>query len=217
MKIVGIVVACLVVSLPAVAADFSTGMQLGQTGGVGGQVQFAVDDFAQNFPASLRWSASYARRDPGDPLGARRVFINDNTNGTPDESGRLWQFGMDFVFPVKKFGGQPLDLYFGPRYARFTGEFDFIGGNEIFEITNRSWGWGLGLESRFAMSRRASLLVSAGMEGYLDDAISGHDTTYSPDDDPVNGRNDYTFDDADEVINQPKWEPRLLIGVTWGL
>jgi hypothetical protein len=217
MKILGIAVAALIVSLPAAAADFSTGLQVGQVGGKGGQVQIAIDEFAQNFPASLRWTAGYARRDPGDPLGARRVFINDNTNGTPDEQGSLWQFGMDFVIPVRTVKGQPLDVYFGPRYSRFLATFDFIGGNEIFDITSRQWGWGFGLESRFAMGDRAALLLSAGVETYLDAEISGHDTAYSPDDEPVNGRNDYTFDDADEVIDQPQWEPRLLIGVTWGL
>lgn len=37
------------------------------------------------------------------------MFIDDNTNGTPGESGELWQFGLDFVMPVKRFGGHPLD------------------------------------------------------------------------------------------------------------
>ena len=217
MKILWMIAACTLLSLPVAAADFTTGLQLGQNAGLGGQLQLGVEEFAQNLPASLRLTAGYARRDPGDPPAARSIFINDNTNGTPDESGSLWLMGLDVVVPVQKIGTQPLNLFFGPRYSRFTGEFEFIGGNEIFEITTREWGWGLGLESRFAMGERAALLVSGGVDYYLDAKISGHDTTYDPDGIDVNSRNDYTFDDAKDAINTTGWEPRLLLGVTWRL
>ena len=162
-------------------------------------------------------TGAYAGLDPGDPYAARRIFINDNTNGTPEESGSLWQFGLDVVIPVRHFAGQPVNLFFGPRHARFTGNYEFIGGNEIFEIVNRQWGWGIGLESRFEMGSRAGLLISAGLDGYKASEISGHDTSYDPDGIDVNPRDDYTFDDADEAVNRPDWEPRLLLGVTWRL
>lgn len=217
MKTCMILVACLALSVPVVAADFETGLQIGHVAGLGGQVQFGVGDFARNLPASLRVTAAYAGIDPGDPEAARRVFINDNTNGTPDESGKLWQFGMDFVIPVRHIGGQPINLFLGPRHSRYTGNFEFIGGNEIFEVVNRQWGWGFGLESRFEMGSRAGLLISAGMDAYKSSEITGHDTTYDPDGTDINGRDGYTFDDADEAINRPSFEPRLLLGVSWRL
>ena len=217
MKTTLIIMACLALSTSAIAADYEPGLQLGFTGGMGGQIQLGVADFAKNLPASLRVTAAYAAVDPGDPLAARRIFINDNTNGTPEESGSQWQFGMDFVIPVKHIGGQQVNLFLGPRYTRFTGNFEFIGGNEIFEITNREWGWGVGLESRFEMGSRAGLLISAGLEAYKAAEISGHDTTYDPDGTSVNGRDDYTFEEADDAINRPSLEPRLLIGLSWKL
>jgi len=45
--------------------------------------------------------------------------------------------------------------------------------------------------------------------------MHGHDTTYYSDGETVNGREDYTYDDADEAINQPKVVPNISIGINY--
>ena len=72
-----------------------------------------------------------------------------------------------------------------------------------------------GLESAFAISPKFDLMVNAGVD-YLPAAeLKGHDTSYSPDGETGNERDDYTYDDADKAINQPEFEMRLLIGLKY--
>ena len=97
----------------------------------------------------------------------------------------------------------------------FTGNFVFIGGNEDCDITSNQWGLGLGLKAYFEMSNRFDFVTSVGFDYFFSNTLSGHDTEYSPDGENVNGRNDYTFDDADDAINQPKLQPRLMVGVNY--
>jgi hypothetical protein len=110
-------------------------------------------------------------------------------------------------------GGLLLGYSGGPRYAMFTGNFNFIGGNEDFDITSRQWGFGIGLEGDFAMGPRTDFVILGGVEWFADGDLEGHDTVYAPDGETVNGRADYTFDDADAAVNQPQFEFRLMLGI----
>ena len=47
--------------------------------------------------------------------------------------------------------------------------------------------------------------------------MTGHDTTYSPDGTNINPRHNYTYDDADEAINNPKFEINGLIGLNYNI
>ncbi len=47
--------------------------------------------------------------------------------------------------------------------------------------------------------------------------LQGHDTAYDPNSTTGLERNDYTYEDADNAINQPKLELRFMIGVAYGL
>ena len=132
MRTLWTIMVCLLSTLPATAAEFTAGFELGHAAGTGGQLQLGVADFAVGFPGALRVSGSFAARDAGDPLAARHVFINDNTNGTPDETAAISVFSLDLVLPFTTFAGRPVQLYGGPRHARFKGTYEFIGGNEIF-------------------------------------------------------------------------------------
>ena len=82
-------------------------------------------------------------------------------------------------------------------------------------MTTNQWGAGLGLESRFAMSSRTDFVMSCGFDYFAKGTLSGHDTAYAPDGDPVNGREDYVYEDADEVINQPEFVLRAMLGVNY--
>ena len=111
----------LAVAVTAQAADLHSSFMLGHDGGPSGQINVAVSDFARNFPLGARFSLGYTSVDPGSPLDARRIFINDATNGTPEESGRYWAFSFDLVYALSSLGNQQIYLYGGPRHARFRG------------------------------------------------------------------------------------------------
>jgi hypothetical protein len=146
---------------------------------------------------------------------ARRIFINDATNGTPTESGSMVAFGLDLVYPLKASQRSGLYAFAGPRYGSFTGNFKFVGGNEDFDITSNGWGAGLGLEGRFQMGMATQFVIGGGGDYFPDSTLSGHDTAYAPDGEIINGRGDYTYGAADEAVNQPKWEWRLTLGVNY--
>ena len=112
----------------------------------------------------------------------------------------------------------------GPRYSSYTANFKYIGGNEDFDATSKQFGVGLGTESRFTISDKLKLIAAAGLDYFCSNTLKGHDTSYSPDEDNINPRNDnqnndteFTFDDANEAIKQPNFMPRVLLGVIYKL
>ena len=189
----------------------------GYAGGPGAYLGVTFRDFAERLPLGLRLGIGYSGTDPGDPWAARRVFINGNENGTPSESGRRWDYRLDGVWRTHWGPFDRLDLVGGPRLSRFDAEFDFVGGNEFFDVVSTQWGLGVGAEATYRMSERLDLVVASGLDYYVDATISGHDTSYSPDGDAVSPVGDYSWRDADDAIHQPKLAPRLLLGVQWGL
>jgi hypothetical protein len=198
------------------AADFSSNLLFGYHAGIGFQLGGKVSDFAQGFPLDMQFSVGYRSRDAGNAADARKIFINDATNGDPEKSGQMWDFRLDFFYKVNWLSLDRGYIYFGPRYSAFTGNYKFIGGNEDFDITSNQWGLGLGLETYFPMSDRFDFIVSGGVDYYFSSTLSGHDTSYSPDGEDVNPRQDFTYDDAKKAVNQPELEFRIMIGVGYG-
>ncbi len=188
---------------------------LGYYGGAGFHASGTVTDLARGLPVDIRFGIGRAGVEPGKALDARRVFINDATNGVPEEAGRLWDFRLDVLYPVRLWDGDRSFVFVGPRHSRFTANFNFVGGNEDFDVISRQWGFGAGMETSFPVSRRVELVVSAGADYFVSSTLSGHDTSYSPDGDDANARDGYGYDDADDSINQPKVEPRLMTGVSY--
>jgi hypothetical protein len=194
----------------------SGGLAIGYDVGLPLQGYVQIDGLATDLPVSFRLSISHTfLLDPGIPLDARHVFINENDNGVPSKSASRWAFGFDMTHPVQILSLKRASLYGGVRYSRFSGTFDFIGGNEFFDVNANQFGIAGGLESFFRMSPRVDLLFSAGLEYYFPATLEGHDAAYSPDGTAVNQRQDYTYDDADNAINQPKLQPKLLIGINY--
>ena len=202
-------------ALPLFSAEFSGDFMAGYKGGLGFQGNIMIARFAKGFPLNLQLGVAYASFDPGNALDARRIFINDATNGDPEKSGWNWDIGLDFLYRVDWLSMEQAFLYAGPRYSSFTGNFVFIGGNEDFDITSTQWGFGAGVKAYFAMNNKFSFVTAAGFDYYFSGDLSGHDTTYNPDGENVNPRNDYSYDDADQAINQPKFELRAMIGINY--
>lgn len=202
-------------SLPdsAVAGDFLSGLSAGTSGGLGIQASGTLANFTRDLPLSIRVGVGYHTGNAGDPYAARRVFINDNTNGTPEDSAHQWQFRLDLLYPVFKLHTQEIFLFGGPRYARYTANFNYVGGNENFDVTAKPWGVGLGLETRFAINDKTSFLLQFGLDYYQEVELAGHDTAYTPDGDHINPRDGYDYSDADDAVDQPALEILAMMGV----
>ncbi|MGA8264040.1 MAG: hypothetical protein WB779_06340 [Ignavibacteriaceae bacterium] len=191
------------------------GISVGYTEGFGLQGNLMISNFAQDFPLSARLAMGYTSFDPGNAWAARKIFINDATTGVPQKNGTDWNFRMDLLYQVHFLSLKRFYIFGGPRYSTFSGEFDFIDGNEFFKITSNQWGVGLGAESYFAIVQSLDLALSTGFDYYLDSTIEGHDTAYNPDGTSVNSRNGYTYSNADQAINQPKIMLRVLLGFNY--
>ena len=204
-----------VLSLPAVGHEFSSGLLLGHSGGPGFQVYGMVSELAHGFPFKLRFGLEYVTSNPGNAPDARRIFINNATNGTPEKKGYRKDLKMDLTFPFKIFSMNNSFIFVGPRYSKFTANFKYIGGNEDFDVTCDQWGWGLGLEKYYKISTKLDLLAITGLDYYLGNTLKGHDTSYSPDGTSVNPREDFQYKDADKAIKQPRYEFVLMLGIQY--
>ena len=199
----------------------SAGILTGYNRGYGIQGNFTLHRSASQLPFDLRVGVGYTFLNPGKAMDARRIFINNNTNGTPEKSGRSIDYRLDFLFPKSIFGLKQSYIVLGPRGASFKGNFQYIGGNEDFDVISHQWGLGGGIESHLDMARNLAFVISVGLDYYLPGTLHGHDTSYSPDGDNVNPRNDnenndtpFTYKDANEAIYQPAFMPYAMIGVT---
>jgi hypothetical protein len=209
----GVFLIALALAVPAVAGPFHGGVNVGYTGGLGVQATGTFMDFTRDLPLSARFSLGYASAGAGDPYAARRVFINDNTNGDPEKSASTWSFRFDLMFPAFTVGPQTLYVFAGPRHARYSANFNYIGGNENFDVKANPWGAGLGLESWFVVSESTDFVLQAGADWYADTELAGHDTAYLPSGDHVNPRDGYDYGSADDAIDQPKLEIVALAGL----
>ena len=204
---------------PPLAANpkFSFGVLFGYTNNFGINLSATISEFTYDIPLSIRFGAGYNFRDAGNPWDARKIFINDNTNGDPDKFGHSIDLRLDFEYPVSLFSFRKTFIYAGPRYSMHTSTFEFIGGNEFFDITSSQFGLGAGLETHLGISQSLSFVFSGGFDYYFDSQIGGHDSAYNPDGTVISGREGYTYNDADKAINQPKYEFRFMAGLNFGL
>ncbi len=206
------------------STQYSVGLLAGYNGGIGGQVNLTAHKPVESLPLDFRFGFGYTNMDPGNSADARRIFINNATNGVPEEKGKAFDYRLDALWPVTLIGNAKSFIAFGPRYSSFRGNFKYVGGNEDFDVTTKQFGVGLGVESHFKMNDKLDLVILAGIDYFLNSTLKGHDTQYSPDDDNVNPRDDnandnipFTYEDADEAINEPEFNPRIMIGINYHL
>ena len=215
-KVLGaLLFACLFAATIAHAADFFGGLSVGYKAGLSFRGSGGFANFAQGFPLSMEFSLTYSNVAPGEALAARRVFIANATNGTPESSGTTWAFAMDFLYNLNLKGTKGIYLFAGPRYAMFDAHFRYVGANEEFDVTSNPWGIGLGMKGLFAITNKVDLMLSAGVDNFFDTSIHGHDTTYNPDDQNINAHEDFTYKDAKNAVNTPRIQGVLLIGLTY--
>lgn len=203
---------------------FAPGITTGYNRGFSMAADFTVYDFISDFPFELRLGVGYTFMNPGNATDARRIFINNATNGVPEKKGRSLDVRLDFLMHQSLLNIKTTYIVFGPRFSTFKGNFKFVGGNEDFDVTSRQWGLGIGAESHFKMAQRLKLVMALGIDYYFPSTLKGHDTSYSPDDDNVNPRDDiengdvpFTYKDADKAIKQPRFMPRATLGINYSL
>jgi hypothetical protein len=197
------------------AADLYSGLNIGHYGGLGFDIYGSAYNFATGLPLGLRLGLGYTTFDPGNATDARRIFINNNQGGTVQEKGTFLRMGFDFVYPIRLFGLTGSSIYAGPRYGSFKGNFKFIGDNEDFDVTSTHWGLGAGIEAGFPMSSKINFTVTTGADYYFASTLYGHDTSYAPNGESENPREDYQYSDADQAVNQPKLEFRFMLGLQY--
>ena len=217
-QILGIVILIAAfVATPAAAQKYRFGVHTGFHNGFGWQLYGESSNFAKGFPLGGRLSLGHSSFNPGNSAEARRIFINNATNGTPEKTGGLWDFRLDFIYPLKLKALPRANLWGGVRYLRFKGNFRYVGGNEDFDVLSNQVGWGAGIESNYGITRSLDFRVSTGIDYYRKAPLNGHDTTYAPDGDNINPRENYSFSDADNAINQPGLELMIMIGFAYRL
>jgi len=202
----------------------SVSIQTGYNRGYGLMGSFTIHRLAEGLNGNLRFSIGMNWMDPGIGLEARRVFINNNTNGTLEKEGKSYDFRVDYMTPTHILNLKNSYIVFGPRYSSFKATFDFVGGNEKFDVTTQQWGIGVGLDNYYKMNKQWDISFALGMDYFFDNTLTGHDTSYSPNGESTNPRNDnqngntpFTYDDADAAINQPKFMPRIMVGLLYKL
>jgi hypothetical protein len=200
------------------------GIMTGYNRGFGIQTNITAYNFPKDFPLELRFGLGLSLIDPGNAADARRIFINNATNGVPEKNGRSFDLRLDFMFPKTIFGNHQSYLLFGPRFSTFRGHFDYVDGNEVFDVTSQQWGIGAAIENHFKLTQNLSLILNYGFDVYLPSSLTGHDTSYSPNNDNINPEendqnndNPFTYKDADRAIRQPFIMPHLMIGVNFNL
>jgi hypothetical protein len=196
---------------------FTGNVQMGYYDGVGLHFSGTFANFAEGFPFGLRIGFGHAWIPCGDAVLARRIFIDQNTggNGNARSKGSLWDYRFDLLYPVKLFTMDRAKVYGGVRYTDFNAYFEYIGGNETFDVINNEWGVGGGVESAFALSPIVDMIFSLGVDYYFRGELSGHDTYYRPDGNDLNSKENFTYADADAAINDPNVNARFMIGVAY--
>lgn len=202
----------------------SVGIQTGYNRGLGIIGNYTIHHIAEGLPGNLRFGIGYNWLNPGNAADARRIFINNATNGVAEKKGKSFDFRIDYMMSHKFFNLKDSYLVFGPRYSSFTANFNYIGGNENFDVTSKQWGIGLGAESYFKINSRLDLVFATGLDYFFRSTLKGHDTSYSPNNDNINPRNDnqngnvpFEYKDANKAIKQPQLMPRIMVGVVYRL
>lgn len=210
-----VVLAALASTVPARAAmQSSSSLSVGAGGGIGAEGSVTAYDVAQGFPFSVRFGVSLLSLDPGDAVFARRVFVNEATNGSPEKSGHRWDFRLDLRRPLHGARDQGIYAFAGPRLSLFRSTFTYAGGNEVFDVITNQWGFGGGFEGVYPMGPSVALNVQLGADLFANAPLIGHDSTYAPDGTIVNGKEDFSYKSADQAISQPRLVPRIMVGIS---
>lgn len=203
----------------AQSLDVFQSLTSGYTGDVAGVLGFGFRDLTKSFPIGLRLQVGVAYQfDSGDATAARRIFINDNEGGTIEKWGVNHMLALDFTYRVAGRKDLLLYGYAGPRLSFYSAHFGFIGNNEVFAVRSDAFGAGAGVQLLLRTGTRLMATLTGGAEYYLPAKLYAHGTFYyTPDGLDQVPRNDYTYEDADAAVNQPRLVPVVTLGFEYQL
>jgi hypothetical protein len=206
-------------SAPDTSRRVYAGIDTGYWAGLGGAAQFSVLELTDQLPIGLHAHVGFFYVfDPGNAEDARQVFINDNQGGTVEKWGRNIIIGVDVSYLIVETDEFELMALAGPRFTSFSGEFEFVGDNENFDVTSNQWGGGVGAALDLAIAPRMIVRFIAGLDYFFPSKLEGHgEYSYTPDGVDDNPRDSYKWADADKAINQPALTPRAAVGVHFQL
>jgi len=199
----------------AVAVEYSASVLLGFNGGTGGQVGFQVGEFSFDHPLAVRFAVSYLRAFPGDAQKVYPIFRGESTTTAMDEKADIWNYRLDATYRFKNRSFSFLTVFGGARYSLFNGKFMPKNNQEDLEVTSNQWGLGAGVQGTYEFGKNTDLLIQAGLDYYFPSTLKSNGTSYSPNGNSTNPQNSSTWDDANDAIEQPSWEPLLMIGVSY--
>jgi hypothetical protein len=200
---------------PASAVDLRFDLLAGYNHGLGARGEVAALHLFKGMPLGVMLGLGYTRLDPGHADQARRVFINEATDGTPEKEGYFLDFRLDGIWYLQSRKLENLGIFFGLRRDMFRGRFRYVGGNEDFTVSANDWGLGAGVRGELKLSKHINLLGAAGLDLYPFSTLYGHDATYSSTGNNSNAREDFGWKDADKAINQPRLVPSVMVGLAW--
>ncbi len=195
------------------------GLEGGYYGGSGGLFRLSIFNLSKSIPLAIDFGASYfIQEDPGNAEEARRIFINDNQGGTIQKEGYSYIYFFNLRYQINSSKRNKIFLFFGGRYHYYKAHFAYIGDNEAFDVKSNPWGIGGGMNINLRLSKLFFISITGGLDYYPATKIEGHGQFYyTPDKVDENPRNAYTYDDADNAINQPKTVFSVLIGLHYRL
>ena len=115
-------------------SKFSIGVSTGYNRGLGFQANFTALKPIESLPVHFRIGIGYTSLDPGSSSDARRIFINNATNGVPEEKGKAFDYRLDFMWETSLLNLEESYIVFGPRYSSFRAFLKELGQKKLIGL-----------------------------------------------------------------------------------
>ncbi|MBN1542266.1 hypothetical protein JW992_08980 [candidate division KSB1 bacterium] len=167
------------------------------------------------FPPHLRLAIGYTGVNPGRPERIRDLFLPAGPTAASRAMGSVLDLRIDYLRPVHWFDLELANFFIGPRLAYFNARFDYPADSQTLNLNSRHWGFGFGLEKIFPLSRHTNLVLSHGFDYFFLSQLESDESIYRPNDQNRNPRPGVAFADVNDVVHQPVFEIRWMIGITY--
>ncbi|MDC7219059.1 MAG: hypothetical protein PQJ59_03900 [Spirochaetales bacterium] len=192
----------------------------GYYGDAGITFALRLEEESKRSPFFIQARGGYIyQTDSGNATDARAIFINDNSGGNVEKYGESYLAALDLGWKWKSLEKMSVELTLSGLWNYYLAHYSFIGDNEAFTVTTKPFGIGVGAALRMPLSNsRSSLMLKGGAEYFPKAQLNAHGTYYyTPSGEDDKPRDGYSYDDADEAVNQPRFRPYLLIGYLYAI